>query len=76
LGGGRSRGLGVVRLEIGAVYWFDSEGDPRRLLTYLQELVAGSRQPLSPEEAAALRQDWVEALVAKLTAVAPVGPRS
>ncbi|MFS8854898.1 CRISPR-associated RAMP protein Csx7 [Synechococcus sp. H55.7] len=76
LGGGRSRGLGVVRLEIGAVYWFDSEGDPRRLLTYLQELVAGERHPLSPEEAAALRQDWVEALVAKLTAVAPVGPRS
>jgi CRISPR-associated RAMP protein (TIGR02581 family) len=78
LGGGRSRGLGVVRLQISAIYWFDSEGDPRRLLAYLQELVAGSRQPLSPEQAAALRQDWVEALVAKLTTASQrqsVGPR-
>jgi CRISPR-associated RAMP protein (TIGR02581 family) len=66
LGGGRSRGLGVVQLDILETRWFDSEGDPQRLLRYLQDLTAGSRQPLSSETAESLRQDWVEALISKL----------
>lgn len=44
LGGGRSRGLGVVRLEIDQMQWFDAGNDPEqseRLLKYLQNLVKG-----------------------------------
>ncbi|MFB2772287.1 CRISPR-associated RAMP protein Csx7 [Pelatocladus sp. BLCC-F211] len=40
LGGGRSRGLGVVKLEIDKMDWIDVENDPEKLLTYLQELVS------------------------------------
>ncbi|MCJ2542408.1 type III CRISPR-associated RAMP protein Csx7 [Thermostichus vulcanus] len=76
LGGGRSRGLGVVQLDILETYWFDSEGDPQRLLRYLQELVRGSRQPLSPETAQAYRQDWVEALITKLRTTSQLQPTS
>ncbi len=74
LGGGRSRGLGVVQLDVLETHWFDSEGDPQRLLRYLQDLTAGSRQPLSPETAESLRQDWVEALISKLRETSPSQP--
>ncbi|TBR58418.1 CRISPR-associated RAMP protein [Westiellopsis prolifica IICB1] len=40
LGGGRSRGLGVVKLEIDKMNWIDVENNPEKLLTYLQELVS------------------------------------
>lgn len=65
LGGGRSRGLGVVRLDIEKTQWFDSEDNPERLLTYLQHLVTGEMDSYvcSKERAAALRQDWTEALI-------------
>ncbi len=68
LGGGRSRGLGVVRLEIEKTQWFDTENDPERLLTYLQNLVKGEIDSYlcSEERAAALRQDWTEALITHL----------
>ena len=36
LGGGNSRGLGVVQLDIDKVMWVDPEGDPAALLTYMQ----------------------------------------
>jgi CRISPR-associated RAMP protein (TIGR02581 family) len=42
LGGGRSRGLGVVKLEIEKMRWFDVNNDPEKLLTYLQELVSSN----------------------------------
>jgi CRISPR-associated RAMP protein (TIGR02581 family) len=68
LGGGRSRGLGVVRLDIEKTQWFDSEDNPERLLTYLQHLVKGEMDNYvcSKERAAALRQDWTEALITHL----------
>ncbi|WP_315791733.1 type III CRISPR-associated RAMP protein Csx7 [Fischerella sp. JS2] len=40
LGGGLSRGLGVVRLEIDKMDWIDVANDAEKLLTYLQELVS------------------------------------
>lgn len=40
LGGGRSRGLGVVRLDY-QMRWVDVEGDPQFLLEYLQKIVRG-----------------------------------
>jgi CRISPR-associated RAMP protein (TIGR02581 family) len=68
LGGGRSRGLGVVRLEIEKMQWFDTENNPERLLTYLQNLVNGEMDSYlcTEERATALRQDWTEALITHL----------
>ena len=68
LGGGRSRGLGVVRLEIEKTQWFDTEDNPTRLLTYLQNLVNGEMDSYlcRQEETAALRQEWAEALITHL----------
>jgi CRISPR-associated RAMP protein (TIGR02581 family) len=68
LGGGRSRGLGVVRLEIEKTQWFDTENNPERLLTYLQNLVNGEMDSYlcTEERAIALRQDWTEALITHL----------
>ena len=68
LGGGRSRGLGVVRLEIEKTQWFDTEDNPERLLTYLQNLVNGEMDSYlcTEERATALRQDWTEALITHL----------
>ncbi|MEN9271364.1 MAG: CRISPR-associated RAMP protein Csx7 [Thermostichales cyanobacterium HHBFW_bins_127] len=76
LGGGRSRGLGVVQLDILETHWFDSEGDPQRLLTYLQELTSGSRQPLAPETFVELRRDWTNALITKLRSASQAQPVS
>jgi len=65
LGGGRSRGLGVVKLEIAEMRWFDTEGNPERLLTYLQKLV--EKDPTAYVDARDMKQDWTEALINHLT---------
>lgn len=42
LGGGRSRGLGVVKLDIENMWWFEyADNKPEQLLDYLQRLVNG-----------------------------------
>ncbi|HBB30407.1 MAG TPA: CRISPR-associated RAMP protein [Cyanobacteria bacterium UBA8803] len=68
LGGGRSRGLGVVKLEVNQMQWFDTEDDPNRLLTYLQNLVKGemTTYQCSLERQDALKQDWTDALITHL----------
>jgi CRISPR/Cas system CSM-associated protein Csm3 (group 7 of RAMP superfamily) len=72
LGGGRSRGLGVVKLGIKDVWWFDyPENRPQELLTYLERLVNGKKDDhykLSPGTFDSYRQDWTEALVTHLRA--------
>ncbi len=68
LGGGRSRGLGVVKLELGKMRWFDVENDPNKLLTYLKELVnseTGDNIP-SYQDGKELKNQWTEALINKL----------
>lgn len=71
LGGGRSRGLGVVKLDIQDVWWVDYPDDrPEELLTYLQRLVSGQKDThykLSPDSFIAHKQDWTSALVSHLT---------
>jgi len=68
LGGGRSRGLGVVKLEVSQIHWFDTEDDPNRLLTYLHNLVKGemTTYQCSPERQNVLKQDWTDALITHL----------
>ncbi|MBX9256492.1 CRISPR-associated RAMP protein [Desmonostoc muscorum CCALA 125] len=67
LGGGRSRGLGVVKLEIEKMYWFDVNNDPEKLLTYLQELVnsnPGEKLPSYQDvKELSLKQDWTNSLI-------------
>lgn len=69
LGGGRSRGLGVVKLEIDKMYWLDVNNNPEKLLTYLQELVSsnlGDKLP-SYQDGKESKQKWTQSLITYLT---------
>ena len=41
LEGGKSRGLGVVKLDLDKRQWFEHKDDPHKLLKYLEKLVSG-----------------------------------
>lgn len=69
LGGGRSRGLGVVKLEIDKMYWLDVNNKAEKLLTYLQELVnsnLGDKLP-SYKDGKESKQKWTQSLITYLT---------
>lgn len=65
LGGGRSRGLGVVKLEIDKMRWIDVEDHPEFLLKYLKKLVMGDESAY--EDAADYKDEWVQKLIDRLT---------
>ena len=68
LGGGRSRGLGVVKLDIDKMWWLDVKNNPEKLLTYLQELVnskIGDKLP-SYQEGKDFKDIWTQALIKHL----------
>lgn len=68
LGGGRSRGLGVVKLDINKMWWLDVNNNPEKLFTYLQELVhskMGDELP-SYQDGKKLKDDWIKALIQHL----------
>lgn len=67
LGGGRSRGLGVVKLELNQMNWFDAEDSPDRLLAYLKRLVNQESSESAYADATSMRADWSEALFNHLT---------
>lgn len=73
LGGGRSRGLGVVSLKIEKMQWFDTEGDAKKLLTYLQNQVMGnmSNYQYGEEEIEILKQEWTQAFIWHLRCLIP-----
>jgi CRISPR-associated RAMP protein (TIGR02581 family) len=65
LGGGRSRGLGVVKLDISEMLWFDYPADqPHLLLDYLKKLVMGDKSAY--EDAREFKDHWVQQLIDKL----------
>lgn len=68
LGGGRSRGLGVVKLEIKEMNWLDVNDNPKKLLIYLQELVSSNTSEKIPsyEDGNQFKQDWTKDLIDKL----------
>ncbi len=68
LGGGRSRGLGVVSLKIEQMQWFDTEGDAKKLLNYLQNQVTGnmSNYQCGEEKIEKLKKEWTQALIIHL----------
>lgn len=68
LGGGRSRGLGVVKLENLKIKWFDARSatnprgtDPEKLKSYLKKLV--NNDPSAYEDASGYRKRWVEQFI-------------
>lgn len=62
LGGGRSRGLGVVKLDINEMLWFDyPEDQPQLLLDYLKKLVMGDKNAY--ENAQDFKDHWVQKLI-------------
>jgi CRISPR-associated RAMP protein (TIGR02581 family) len=65
LGGGRSRGLGVVKLEIDKMRWVDVEDNPQLLLQYLQKLVAGDETAY--KDVTGNKNEWVKKLIDCLT---------
>lgn len=69
LGGGRSRGLGVVKLLLDKHWWFDyPESDPEQLIQYLQHLIHNEKDHylMSSERYDACKADWSNALLAEL----------
>ncbi|VXD17606.1 conserved hypothetical protein [Planktothrix serta PCC 8927] len=66
LGGGRSRGLGVVSLKIDKMKWFDyPEDQPHLLLEYLKKLVMEDESAY--EDAEYFKDDWIQKLIEHLT---------
>lgn len=67
LGGGRSRGLGVVKLDITDTWWVNPV-NAEELLSYLRRSVNGDKAHYkqTPENYQAHKQDWTEALVNRL----------
>ncbi|AFZ42904.1 CRISPR-associated protein, Csx7 family [Halothece sp. PCC 7418] len=64
LGGARSRGLGIVRLDIEKMNWFDSENNPSKLLEYLQKQIQYDESIY--ENAHPYQEEWVNKLIEHL----------
>ena len=74
LGGGRSRGLGVVRLDLTEMVWVNPK-DRDELLRYMQDLVTGTMQSytFTQQEVEVHKANWSLALLEDLMAsTAPV----
>jgi CRISPR-associated RAMP protein (TIGR02581 family) len=69
LGGGRSRGLGVVSLAITEMIWVNPQ-NREALLTYMQNLVLGQMQDyiFTQQDMTSHRSDWASALLQDLQA--------
>ena len=75
LGGGRSRGLGVVELQIDQMSWNDmrtpnsQEPDPEKVLAYIQQVASQSGRSLPGEDITGhetLHDTWGAALITEL----------
>ncbi|MFM7219076.1 MAG: CRISPR-associated RAMP protein Csx7 [Nodosilinea sp.] len=68
LGGGRSRGLGVVRLDLTEMIWVDPQNREERL-QYMQNLVTGEMQPyiFTQQDVERHKANWALALLDDLT---------
>lgn len=70
LGGGKSRGLGVVSLELDEMIWVNPVSS-EALISYLEHLVNDQLQAYNKtaQEIKTLKQEWSTALINKLTQV-------
>lgn len=73
LGGGSSRGLGVVELSLDRLTWVDPEDDPQQLITYLQRLSQNQLESYQreAERIQTLKEEWSQALIAHLSLGVP-----
>ncbi len=65
LGGGRSRGLGIVKLDIETMNWFDTENQPEKLIDYLQKQINNDDsiyENAHPDK----KDEWVNKLIEHL----------
>ncbi|EKQ67354.1 CRISPR-associated protein, Csx7 family [Leptolyngbyaceae cyanobacterium JSC-12] len=71
LGGGRSRGLGVVKLQLDEMLWVKPSSS-QDLMDYLRHLVDGQLQPYvkSPPEIERLKHQWTTELLNQLPKLA------
>lgn len=71
LGGGRSRGLGVVKLQLDEMIWVNPRS-PQDLMDYLKHLVDGQLQPYvkSSPEIETLKHQWTTELLNQLPRLA------
>ncbi|MBW4458638.1 MAG: CRISPR-associated RAMP protein [Nodosilinea sp. WJT8-NPBG4] len=71
LGGGRSRGLGVVKLQLDEMIWV-KPSSPQDLMNYLKHLVDGQLQPYvkSSPEIETLKNKWTTELLNQLPRLA------
>lgn len=68
LGGGRSRGLGIVKLNINKMTWIDVNNDPNKVLKYLQTLVSDDASDLSIyQDGKQFKNNWKNCLINYLT---------
>ncbi|BAY92689.1 MULTISPECIES: type III CRISPR-associated RAMP protein Csx7 [unclassified Tolypothrix] len=68
LGGGRSRGLGVVKLDIDKMTWIDVDNNPEKLLKYLQTLVNEDTSDTSIyEDGKPFKNTWTQDLINHLS---------
>ena len=69
LGGGNSRGLGVVQLDLEKVMWVDPNGDPAAVIEYMKRLGQGdlSHYECDVSHIEALKEEWTEALIRYLS---------
>lgn len=71
LGGGRSRGLGVVKLAVDSTQWWDmghtanGDPDPAKVLAYMQVAASGA-VPTAETSLEALKEQWGQALITYL----------
>ncbi|MEG4518112.1 MULTISPECIES: type III CRISPR-associated RAMP protein Csx7 [unclassified Microcoleus] len=65
LGGGRSRGLGVVKLKIDKMRWVDVENHPELLLEYLKKLFMKDETAYK-DVTDSQKNKWVEKLIDRL----------
>ncbi|YAF96636.1 MAG: CRISPR-associated RAMP protein Csx7 [Nodularia sp. CChRGM 3473] len=73
LGGGRSRGLGVVSLKIEEMQWFETGDNAEILLKYLQNQVTGNMNEYQykGEQINTLKHEWTQALIWHLRCLIP-----
>lgn len=76
LGGGRSRGLGVVQLTVEATRWWNmapaagDDPDPAKVLDYMQVAASGAVPPPDETNLETLRQQWGQAAITYLQTTA------
>jgi CRISPR-associated RAMP protein (TIGR02581 family) len=70
LGGGNSRGLGVVKLDLNEMIWVNPTS-PSQIIDYLQQSVAGQLQNYvkTGQEAQLLKSQWSLALINELRSI-------